>query len=108
MRKFTKESTTYFMKGLVCRWNIHKMQSESNEYVRKKVPFTISLRIKKVLESYFAERAQVVWQRNWMNPEMQTTLLKTYPPKLIATILCVHNIHTACMTYNTVFSQART
>ena len=22
-----------------------------------------------------------------MNPEMQTTLLKTYPPKLIATIL---------------------
>ena len=27
------------------------------------------------------------FQRNWMNPEMQTTLLNTYPPKLIATIL---------------------
>ena len=49
MRKFTKESTIYFVKALVCRWNIHKMQSESNEYVRKKVPFTNSLRIKMVL-----------------------------------------------------------
>ena len=26
-------------------------------------------------------------ERNWMNPEMQTTVLNTYPPKLIATIL---------------------
>ena len=39
------------------------------------------------LESYFEERAQEVWERNWMNLEMQTTLLNTYRPKLIATIL---------------------
>ena len=39
------------------------------------------------LESYFEEHAQEVWERNWMNPEMQTTLLNTYPPTLIATIL---------------------
>ena len=39
------------------------------------------------LESYFEEHAEEVWERNWMNPEMQTTLLNTYPPKLIGTIL---------------------
>ena len=27
MRKFTIESTTYFVRGLVCRWNVQKMQS---------------------------------------------------------------------------------
>ena len=31
--------------------------------------------------------AQEVWERDWMNPEMQTTLLNKYPPTLIATIL---------------------
>ena len=35
MRKFTKESTTYFVTGLVCRWNVQKMRSESSEYERK-------------------------------------------------------------------------
>ena len=35
MRKFTKESTTYFVKGPVCKWNVQKMRSESSEYVRK-------------------------------------------------------------------------
>ena len=35
MRKFTKESTAYFVKGPVCRWNVQKMRSESSEYVRK-------------------------------------------------------------------------
>ena len=35
MRKFTKESTIYFVNGLVCRWNVQKMRSESSEYVRK-------------------------------------------------------------------------
>ena len=35
MRKFTKESTTYFVKGLVCKWDVQKMRSESSEYVRK-------------------------------------------------------------------------
>ena len=88
MRKFTKESTTYFGKGPVCRWNVQRMQSESSEYVRKTTGFfTISWRIKIALESYVEEHAQEDWERNWMNPEMQTTLLNTYPPKLIATIL---------------------
>ena len=74
--------------GPVCRWNGQKMQSESSEYVRKTTRFfTNSWRIKIALESYFEEHAQEVWERNWMNPEMQTTLLNTYPPKLIATIL---------------------
>ena len=85
MRKFTKESTTYFVKGLVCRWNVQKMQSESSEYVRKTTGFfTNSWRINVALESYFEEHAQ---ERNSMNPEMQTTLLNTYPPKLNAKIL---------------------
>ena len=44
-------------------------------------------RIKTALESYFEEHAQEVWERNWMSPEMQTTLLNTYPPELIATML---------------------
>ena len=88
MRKFTKESTTYFVKGPVCRWNVQKMRSESSEYVLKTMGFfTNSWRIKIALESYFEEHAQEVWERNWMNPEMQTTLLNTHSPKLIATIL---------------------
>ena len=49
--------------------------------------FTNSWRIEIALESYFEEYAQEVWERNWMNPEMQTTLLNAHPPKLIATIL---------------------
>ena len=64
------------------------MQSESSEYVRKTTGvFTNSWSIKIALESYFEVHAQEVWERNWMDPEMQTTLLNTYPPKLIATIL---------------------
>ena len=54
------------------------MRSESSEYVRKTTDFfTNSWRIKLALESYFEEHAQEVWERNWMNPEMQTTLLNT-------------------------------
>ena len=88
MRKFTKESSTYFVKGVVCRWNIQRMRSESSEYVRKITGFfTNSWRIKIALESYFEEHTQDVWERSWMNLEMQTTLLNTYPPRLIATIL---------------------
>ena len=88
MRKFTKESTTYFVKGPVCRLNVQKMPSESSEKVRKTTNFfTNSWRIKITLESYFEEHAQEVWEKNWMNPEMQTTLLNTYPPTLFATIL---------------------
>ena len=39
------------------------------------------------MESYFEEHAQEVWEGNWTNPEMHTTLLNTYLPKLIETIL---------------------
>ena len=85
MRKFTKESTAYFVKGLVCRWNVQKIRSDSSEYVRKTTGFfTDSWRIKIALESYFEDHAQEVWERNWMNPEMRTSLLNTYPPKLIS------------------------
>ena len=88
MRKFIKASTTYFVRGPVCRWSVQEMRSASSEYVRKTTGFfTNSWRIKIALESNFEEHAQEVGERNWMNPEMQTTLLKTYPPKLIATIL---------------------
>ena len=86
MRKFSKESTAYFGKGPVCRWNVQKMRSESSECVRKTTGF-FSWRIKVALKSYFEEHAQEVWERNWMSPEMQTTLLNTYPPKMIATVL---------------------
>ena len=72
----------------MCRLNVQIMQSESSEYVRKTTGFfTNSWRIKIALESIFEEHAQEVWERNWMHPEMQTALLNTYPPKLIATIL---------------------
>ena len=88
MRKFTKVSTTCLVKGPVCRWNVQKMRSESSEYLRKTTGFfTNSWRIKVALESNFEEHAQQVWERNCMNPEMQTTLLNTCPPNLIATIL---------------------
>ena len=39
-------------------------------------------RIKIALESYIEEHAQEVWERNWMNLEMQTTLLNTYVPSI--------------------------
>ena len=68
MRKFTKESTTYFVKGPVCRWNVQKMRSELSEYVRKTTGFfTNSWRIKIALESYFEERAQGVWAKIFCN-----------------------------------------
>ena len=88
MRKFTKESTIYFVTGSVCKWNVQKMRSESSESVRKTTGFfTNSWRIKIALESHSEEHAQEVWERNWMNLEMQSTLLDTYLPKLIALIL---------------------
>ena len=52
MMEFTKESTTFFVKGPVFRWNVQKMQSESSEYVRNTtVFFTNSWRIEIALES---------------------------------------------------------
>ena len=69
MRKFTEESTTYFVRGLVFRWNIQKMQSESSEYVRKTTGFfTNSWRTQIVLDIYFDEHGKEVWERNSMNP----------------------------------------
>ena len=63
---------------------------ECRERIRTIIERTLtgkaSLILGKALES-FEERAQEVWKRNWMSLEMQTTLLNTYPPKLIATIL---------------------
>ena len=77
-----KRINTYFVKGLVCRWNVQKMRPESSECVRKTTGFfTHSWRIKMSLEGYFEQHAQEVWERNWINPEMQTTLLNTCPPK---------------------------
>ena len=71
----------------MCRWNVQKMQSESGEYVRKTTGFfTNSWRIKITLESHFEEHAQKVWERNWLNLELQTMSLNTYLPKLMATI----------------------
>ena len=64
------------------------MRSESSEYVRNTTGFfTNSWRIRIAFQSYFEEHAQEVWERNWMNPKMQTPLLNTCPPKLIATIV---------------------
>ena len=62
-------------------------QNRVNMFGKQREFFINSWRIKIALESYFDEHAQEVWERNWMNPEMQTTLLNTYPPKLIPTIL---------------------
>ena len=68
--------------------NVQKMRSESNEYVWKTTGFLkYSCGIKMAMERYFEEHAQEIYERNWTNLEMQTTLLNTYPPKVIATIL---------------------
>ena len=87
-RTYDEEIHTCFVKGPVCRWNVQKMRSESSEHVRTTTAFfTNSWRIKIALESHLEEHAQEVWERNWMNLEMQTALLNTYLPKLIATTL---------------------
>ena len=52
MKKFTKESTTYLLKGLVCKWNDQKMRSESSKYVRQTTGFFTNIwRIKVALEN---------------------------------------------------------
>ena len=43
-----------------------KMRSEPSEYVWVTLIH---------MESYFEERAQDVWERNWINLDMHTTLL---------------------------------
>ena len=53
-----------------------KRRSESSECMWKTAGALLnSWRIKMALESYFEERAQEVWERNWMNPDMHTTLM---------------------------------
>ena len=78
MRKFTKESTTYFVRGPVCRWRKFKKcdQNQVNMFVKTKF-FTNCWRSKIDLESHFEEHAKK-FGRNCMNPLMQTTLLNTY------------------------------
>ena len=64
------------------------MRSESSEYKWKTTgDFVNRWRIKIALESYFEKHAQEIWEKNWMSPEMQTTLLNVYNPKLLKTIL---------------------
>ena len=60
MKKYTKESTTYFVKGFVCRWNVQKMQSESVNMFRKQRILHKQLENQQALESYFDEHAQEV------------------------------------------------
>ena len=60
MRKFTKESTTYFCtktKDLRADGNIQTRHSESNEKLRKTT----------ALESHFEEHAKEGWERIWIN-----------------------------------------
>ena len=62
MRKFTKDSTTYFAKGPACRRNFQKMRSESSENVRSEDNgFLHKRRIKIASESHFEEHAKEVW-----------------------------------------------
>ena len=64
------------------------VRSESSEYARKTTGFfTNSWRIKTASESCIEEHAQGIWETNWMNLEMQISLLNAYPPILIVTIL---------------------
>ena len=64
------------------------MRSESSEYVRKTTCASVNgWRIKTALESNFEEHAQDIGGRNWMNPEMHTTLLDMNSLNLMETIL---------------------
>ena len=84
MLKFAKESTTYCVRGPVCKWNIHKMQSELNEHLRKTTGFfTHSWRIKIALESYFKEHAKEVCEKNWMNLEVHAKHFVNNSKKII-------------------------
>ena len=68
MRKFTEESTTYFVKGPVCKWNVQKMRSESSEYVRK----TTGLHKQLENQNSLGENLKSMHMnlgRNWKNPE---------------------------------------
>ena len=59
------------MKFLNIQMEYKKMRSEPSEYMWKTRVISIHL------ESYFGRHAQEVWERNWMNPDMDTMLLDT-------------------------------
>ena len=76
-----KESTR--MKFLNMPSECSKMRSESSDYMWKNTgAFLNSWRIKTALESYFEEHAQEVWERNWMDREMQTMLVEHVSSKI--------------------------
>ena len=45
------------------------------------------LRIRIALECYFEDHGKEVWEINWMSRAVQTALLNTFPPEMIATVL---------------------
>ena len=64
------------------------MRSESSGYMWKTTcAFEDSWTIKIASESFFEEHAHEIWERNWMNHEMHTTLLNMHNLKLMETIL---------------------
>ena len=86
MRKFTKELTSY--EDLCADGTFRRCdQNQVNMYVKQRLFFHTRLENQHSLGGYIEEHAMEVWERNCMNPEMQTALLNTYPPKLTATIL---------------------
>ena len=79
------------MKFMNIQKEYSKMRSEQSEDMWKTRVILIHL------ESYFGTYAQEVWERNWMDPDMQTILLDTellkakllnmYNPILMETVL---------------------
>ena len=69
------------------RWNTQKMQLESSEYLRKTTGFLHKQLEKNCLGELLWTSIRRKFGKNWRNLEVQTILLNTYPPKLIATIL---------------------
>ena len=56
-------------------------------YVKQRISSQTVGESKSLWRGTLDEHGKEVWERNVMKPEMQTALLNTYPPKLIATIL---------------------
>ena len=74
-----RESTR--MKLVNIQMGYSKMRSEPSEYFWKTRVILIHL------ENYFGKYAQEVWERNWMNPDMHTTLWNLYNSIPMETIL---------------------
>ena len=71
------------MKFLNSQMGYSRMRSEPSEYLWVTEVIWIHL------ESHFEERTQEVWERNWMNPDMHTTLLDMNILKPMEMILMV-------------------